>query len=176
MKIKIFTLIAVFVILFIACDHGIEPKPEPDIEQVSGFKGTLTFIGEWPDSIKRTHIVIFKNPLLAPTDFVLTNLRFISDEIPFGTSTYNYSSLDTAVIPPEPGPFEPGEYAYVAVAHQATEFLSLARRDWFVSGVYYANNDTTTPGVMVVPPDRMVENINIKCDFNNPPPQPPGGF
>lgn len=176
MKFNLILSFLFFILLLNSCDNGLEPKPEPDVDQVSGFKGTVTFIGEWPDSIKRTHIVVFKDPLLQPTDFVLTNLRFISNEIAFGSSTFNFSSLDSAVIPPEPGSFEPGEYAYVAVAHQATEFLSLARRDWFVSGIYYANNDTITPGVMVVPPDRMVENINITCDFNNPPPQPPGGF
>lgn len=175
MKFKHIPAIAFLVFFHIACENGIEPKPETDSEQVSGFKGTVTFVGEWPDSIQRTHIVIFKSPLLQPTDFVLTNLRFISNEIPFGTIAYNFSSLDSAVIPPEPGPFEPGEYAYVAVAHQATENLSLSRRDWFVSGVYYADNDSTIPGVMVIPTDRMIENINITCDFNNPPPQPPGG-
>lgn len=173
MKFKTLLLIPFIIQLIISCDNGIEPKPEMD--QVSGFRGKVTFVGEWPDSIKRTHIVVFKDPLLQPTDFVLTNLRFISDEIPFGSLAYNFSSLDTAIIPPAPGPFEPGEYAYVAVAHQATENLSLARKDWFVSGVYYSNSSSTTPGIMIVPEDRMVENINISCDFNNPPPQPPGG-
>lgn len=169
-------LILFVTFLLISCDNGIEPKPEQNVEQISGFKGTITFIGEWPDSIMRTHIVIFKDPLLQPNDFVLTNLRFISNEIPFGSLTYNFSSLDSAVIPPSPGPFEPGEYAYVAVAHQATENLSLARRDWFVSGVYHTNGNTSIPGIMTVPENRMVENINIECDFNNPPPQPPGGI
>ena len=176
MKIKKILLIPFLFLLIISCDSGIEPKPEPDFEQISGFKGSVTFSGEWPDSIKRTHIVIFKNPLLQASDFVITNLRFISNEIPFGSLTYNFSSLDSAVIPPAPGPIEPGEYSYVAVAHQATENLSLARRDWFVSGIYYSNGNTTIPGIMLVPEDRMVENINIVCDFNNPPPQPPGGI
>jgi hypothetical protein len=58
---------------------------------------------------------------------------------------------------------------------QSTEVLSLARKDWFVSGVYYASGDTTTPGVMVIPDSTFVKNININVDFNNPPPQPPGG-
>jgi len=173
MKLIIFLSFLFIVLMLIACDNGIEPKPE--VSEPPGFRGTVSFIGEWPDSIMRTHIVIFKDPLLQSSDFVITNLRFISNEIPFGTLTYNFSSLDSAVIPPEPGPFEPGSYAYVAVAHQSTENLSLARRDWFVSGVYYANGDTTMPGVMNVPEDRMISDINIYCDFDNPPLQPPGG-
>lgn len=173
MKFKLILSFLIFILLLNSCDNGIEPKPEPD--EVSGFKGTITFIGEWPDSIRRTHIVIFKSPLLQTTDFVITNLRFISNEIPFGSTIFNYSSLDSAVIPPEPGPFEPGDYAYVGVAHQATDDISLTRRDWFVSGIYYVNGDSTMPGIMTVPEDRMVENINIICDFNNFPPQPPGG-
>jgi hypothetical protein len=63
----------------------------------------------------------------------------------------------------------------VAVAHQATENLSLARRDWFVSGFIMPTTIHITPGVMLFHEDRMVENININCDFDNPPPQPPGG-
>ncbi len=70
--------------------------------------------------------------------------------------------------------FLPGTYAYIAVAQQSTEELSLARNDWFVSGIYYANGDTTQPGTMVIPDSTFVENINITVDFNNPPPQPPG--
>ena len=164
-------LILFLPLLLAACDHGIEPKPE----QFSGFSGEVTFINEWPDSIKRTHIVIFKNPLLVESDFVLDNLRFISQEISFGVSTYEFSSLDQAIIPASPGAFEPGDYAYVSVAHQSTETISLVRKDWYVSGIYYANGDTTKPGILTVPADRMIENINIICDFDNPPPQPPGG-
>ncbi|MGB5289281.1 MAG: hypothetical protein WBN42_12415, partial [Ignavibacteriaceae bacterium] len=74
-----------------------------------------------------------------------------------------------------PGPFPSGSYAYVAVVQQSTENLSLARKDWFVSGVYYANGDTTKPGTMVIPDSTFVKNINITVDFSNPPPQPPGG-
>ena len=70
--------------------------------------------------------------------------------------------------------FQRDNYAYVAVVQQSTEELSLARKDWFVSGVYYANGDTTKPGTMVIPDSTFVRNININVDFNNPPPQPPG--
>ncbi|MFI5238013.1 MAG: hypothetical protein ACHQLA_08745, partial [Ignavibacteriales bacterium] len=75
---------------------------------------------------------------------------------------------------PAPGPFPVGSYAYVAVVQQSTEELSFARSDWFVSGVYYANEDSTQPGTMIIPDSTFVRNINISVDFNNPPEQPPG--
>lgn len=164
-------LTAVTIFLAIACDHGIEPLEA----ETSGFSGTITFVSDWPDSVKRSFLVVFKNPLLADSDFVVTNLKFLSTEIPLGVSVHNFSSLGSSYIPPEPGPFAAGTYGYVAVVQQSTDVLSLARKDWFVSGVYYANGDTTKPGAMVIPDSTFVRNINISVDFNNPPPQPPGG-
>jgi hypothetical protein len=154
----------------ISCDHGIEPVPL----ETSGFRGDVTFLSDWPDSIKRAFIVIFENPLLSDSDFTIFNLKFLSREIPLGVQLHTFSSLDSAYIPATPGYFSPGSYSYVAVVQQSTKELSLARKDWFVSGVYYANGDTTKPGVMVIPDSTFVENINITVDFNNPPPQPPG--
>lgn len=159
--------------LLAACDldHGIVPKP---VKEPTGFSGRVTFVGAWPDSIQRTHIVIFKDPLLSVLDFNIFNLKYVSWEIPYGIEEYNYSSLDSSYIPGN-GKFEPGEYSYVAVAQQKTINLSLLRRDWFVVGVYYAPGDTSKPGKLVIPDGKFVRNINITCDFDNPPPQPPGG-
>lgn len=172
---KNFLTIAVLILIFslLSCDHGISPLAEQP--EVSGFEGTIYFVSPWPDSIKRTYLVVFKNPLLQPSDFVITNLKYLSNEIPFGVQSYKFSSLDSAIIPVSPGPFEPGEYAYVAVAHQTTDELSLARKDWFVSGIYYSNNDTTKPGVLVIEENKITRNVNIRVDFNKLPPQPPGG-
>jgi hypothetical protein len=157
--------------ILISCDHGISPAPP----ETSGFSGKVTFISSWPDSVKRSFLVIFENPLLEPDDFTINNLKFLSREIPLGLQSHEFSSLDSAYIPPAPGPFPSGSYAYVAVVQQSTELLSLARKDWFVSGVYYAYSDTTKPGTMIIPDNTFIENINIKVNFNNPPPQPPGG-
>ncbi|HQF42257.1 MAG TPA: hypothetical protein PK073_05020 [Ignavibacteriaceae bacterium] len=177
MNIKYFKIkhcIFLLVLLTAACsDHGIEPKPV--LKSPPGFSGTIRFISEWPDSVKRSFLVVFKNPLKSDSDFTILNLKFLSKEIPLGVQKHEFSSLDSAYIPATPGPFSSGSYSYVAVVQQSTENLSLARKDWFVSGVYYANNDTTTPGVMIIPDSTFVKNININVDFNNPPSQPPGG-
>ncbi len=172
---KLLKYISAYLILLffaVACDHGIEPRPV--LPEPPGFSGTVSFINTWPDSIKRAFIVVFENPLLTPADFTIQNLKYLSREISLGSQIYEFSSLDSAFIPAVPGPFPPGTYAYVAVVQQSTEDLSLARNDWFVSGVYYANNDTTKPGKMVIPESSFVRNINITVEFDNPPPQPPG--
>jgi hypothetical protein len=168
---KVQSAILILIVLALACDdHGIEPKPP----ESSGFSGTVRFLNEWPDSIKRIFIVIFENPLLTPGDFTILNLKFLSREIPLGAAIYEFSSLDSAYIPSTPVPFPSGTYAYVAVVQQSTEEISLARKDWFVSGVYYTPGDTSKPGTMIIPDSTFVRNINIFVDFNNPPPQPPG--
>ena len=174
-KIKIF-VVSIFwlVITTVSCnsEHGIAPKPIG--KQEFGFGGNIVFSGEWPDSIKLMVLVVFKNPLLNDRDFVITNMRYLSVPIPLNTQTYQYSSLDTALIPIMPDEVSPSEYSYVAVAQSNKEF-SLSRKDFFVAGVYYANSDSTNPGTLTIPSNTYVDNINIYCDFDNPPPQPPGG-
>jgi hypothetical protein len=170
---KYFSVILSVITIIVACDHGIEPKPV--LKSPPGFSGTVRFISQWPDSVKRSFIVVFKNPLLTSADFTIENLKFLSREIPLGVQLHDFSSLDSAYIPATPGPFPSGTYAYVAVVQQSTEELSLARKDWFVSGVYYSYGDTTKPGTMIIPDSTFVTNINITVDFGNSPPQPPGG-
>ncbi len=175
-KIKILSIsILCFFMMLVSCDseHGIAPKPIVDTE--FGFGGNIVFYGAWPDSVKRIILVVFKDPLINPGDFVITNIGFLSFELPLGVQTYQYSSLDSALIPLIPDDIPPSVYHYVAVVQQSTDELSLDRRDWFVTGVYYANVDTTAPGVLTIPEDAYVDDINIYCDFENPPPQPPGG-
>lgn len=170
-RIKIPVVILFGFCFLISCNHGIAPGPIMS----SGFSGTVSFVTSWPDSIKRSFIVIFENALQSDSDFTIFNLKYLSREIPPGIQKYNFSSSDSAYIPPAPGPFPPGSYAYVAVVQQSTEELSFVRKDWFVSGVYYSFGDTTKPGTLVIPENTFVKNVNIKVDFNNPPPQPPGG-
>jgi hypothetical protein len=161
-----------FCIVFLyGCNKGIEPLPE---DMQTGFGGKITFIGEWPDSVTRTHLVVFKDPLNSISDFSLQNIRFVSSEIPFGINEFFYSSKDSSVLPGT-GLFQSEDYAYVAVAQSSKQDVSLNREDWFVVGLYYNIGDTTMPGALNVPENTFVSDVNIVCDFNNPPPQPPGG-
>ena len=176
MQTKILSIIIVcFFIILVSCDseHGIAPKPI--VKQEFGFGGNIVFYGAWPDSIRRIILVVFKDPLINPDDFVITNISYLSFELPLDIQAHQYSSLDSAIIPLVITDPPPSVYHYVAIAQQSTEELSLSRRDWFVAGIYYADGDTTTPGILTIPENAFVDNINIYCDFENPPTQPPGG-
>ena len=162
------TVITIIFLLHIyGCNKGLSPI---SAEQKAGFSGTITFIGNWPEGITRTHIVVFQHELKSSTDFNIINLKYVSLEIPYGVKSYSFNSTDSSYIP-----IGAGVYEYVAVAQSKTTYLSLNRSDWFVAGVYYGNNDTTKPGVLDIPENTLVRNVNIICNFNDPPPQPPGG-
>lgn len=165
----LFPFIILLVLTALNCNKGLSPTAVNENTK-PGFSGTIIFKGSWPTDVTRTYLVVFQDPLVSASSFNLSNLQYLSTEIPYGVTQFDYSSLDSAYIN-----ISAGEYSYVAVAQQKTANLSLQRKDWFVVGVYYANDDTTQPGKLAIPQNKLVQNINIICDFNNPPPQPPGG-
>jgi hypothetical protein len=157
-------IVMISFVIFFSCDDGVSPESKP-----TGFRGTITFLGEWPDSIAQTRIVLFKNPLNRLDDFNAENLKFASEPIPSGVSSYNYNTTEIA----EFGSVTAGEYSYLAVAQSTSEVLLLTRSAWVVAGVYYANSNTSSPGELSIPENTVLEGIDIVCDFDNPPPQPP---
>jgi len=166
MKLRLLSILLIPVLF--SCSHGIEPAPE--VTQEPGFSGTIYFKGAWPDSIIQTRIVLFKDPLLSSADFNAFNLRYVSEMIPENTTEYTYNTLsDLSSV----ANIEPGEYSYLAVA-QSTAFASFSRSDWVVVGLYTIPPDTLNPAKLKIPPNTFLTNINIYCDFDNPPIQPPG--
>jgi hypothetical protein len=156
----------VFLILLVdGCNKGLSPI---SADQKAGFSGTITFLGTWPEGITRTHLVVFEKELKSPSDFNIFNLKYVSLEIPYGVKIYNYNSIDSSYIP-----INEGTYEYVAVVQSKTPEFSPYRSDWFVAGIYYANGDTSSPGILQIPEKTLIRNINIVCNFNHPPPQPP---
>ncbi|MDQ7816228.1 MAG: hypothetical protein RDU14_04335 [Melioribacteraceae bacterium] len=151
-----------------SCDTGIEPG-EPIVP--GGFSGTISFSGTWPEGIKRTHLVVFKNPIQTTEDFFLPNLSFVVDSIQYKSPSYRYNSLVNSFI--SILKLWPGEYKYVVVAQSKTPEISFQRKDWTVVGVYCINNDQTKPASLLIRSDELTQNVNINVDFNNPPPQPP---
>ena len=166
---KIITIL--FVVILLSCNDGLSPEMA---SIKPGFGGTVTFIGTWDKNIKRTHVVLFKNPLLSKKDFNAFNLKFVSDSIATGTSIYKYNTNDKNSLL---SAIKAGNYAYLAVAQSKTEQLSLNREDWFIVGLYSTiENDSIKPKTLTIPEATFIDSINIICDFNNPPPQPPGGL
>ncbi len=171
-KIKKIFLTTLLLISLIGCEGGIDPGLDPATHpRPFGFAGTIDFIGAWPDSVMRTHIVVFRNPLLSAADFNPLNLAFVSDSIPYNTQSIRYFST----VNPLFAIATPGEYKYVAVVQSKAISLSLNREDWYVVGLYQVPPTSGTPASINVPNAGIVDNVNIICDYNNPPPQPPGG-
>lgn len=157
----------IMIIVLISCDKGIEPYPEENIASVSGFEGQVTFIGDWPQGITRTYIVVFSEP----SKFDVTTLFYLIGPIPYGTREYNYNSIEnnSGLI----ANLEVRDYPYVIVAQSKTEDLSLARIDWTVAGIYFNEGDNVNPGILKIEKGKITPGVNIICDFNNPPEQPP---
>ena len=167
---KLLALISVLglIVLMISCDKGIEPL---EVVGPSAFSGKVTFEGQWPEGIKRTHIVVFKEEIKTVGDFFLPNLSFVVDSIPYGAKEFTYNSLEkpfTAIFK-----FAPGTYKYVVVAQSKTPVLTFNRADWTVVGVYCESGNQANPKTMIVSPGKTTTDVNITVDFQNPPPQPP---
>ena len=167
---KICIIIIVIIISLTGCDGGLSPTGD-DIANKTGFGGTVTFVGEWDPQITQTNIVLFKDPLLSGDDFKISNLKYLSTSIPFGTSTYHYNTIDSIMF----GNVEAGKYAYLAVVQTTKVQISLERKDWFVVGVYQSEEPGAGPGEINVKEKQFHFDTNIICDFYNPPVQPPGG-
>ena len=168
MKLKFFIFV-LFIALFNSCNHGIAPIAAPEVNP--GFSGKVTFKGTWPTDVAQTYVVLFKNPLKDSSDFNMFNLNFVSAPIPQGSKEFTFSTEDPKNVLCK---VEPGQYAYLAVAQQKKAF-SFNRKDWFVAGVYYPNGDTSKAGEFILPENTFLKNVDILCDFDHPPVQPPGG-
>lgn len=170
---KTFLLLVIICLLFnlSGCDKGIEPEPEksPESEAI-GFSGKVTFTGNWPTGITRTHIVVFKNEIQSVDDFSFQNLAFVVDSIPYKSPEFKYNSVLNnffSFILAE------GTYKYLVVAQSKTPTISLNRNDWSIVGVYYNLSDKSKPGTMTLQKGKITSGIDFNVDFNNPPPQPP---
>ena len=167
-KLFIIFLLLALGIFFTACDKGIQP-----LEEIgpSSFSGKVTFAGTWPQGIKRTHVVVFKEEIKTVSDFFLPNLSFVIDSIPYKTKEFSFNSLEK--------PFStifklaPGSYKYVVVAQSKTPEITFNRADWTVVGVYCENGNQAKPKTLSMLAGKTTTDINIIVDFNNPPPQPP---
>ena len=166
-KYSLRVILLVIIISLISCDKGIEPYPDEVVSVESGFEGKVTFVGDWPEGITRTYLVVFTEP----SKFDINTLYFLIGPIPYGTREYNYNSIDnnSGLIPK----LEVRDYPYVIVAQSKTPELSLLRDDWTVAGIYFNEGDTTTPGLLKIEEGKIITGVDIICDFNNPPVQPP---
>lgn len=167
---KFFGILLACLVIFASCDGGLAPK-ESGLEYQTGFGGIISFVGNWDPDVTYTNIVLFKDPILSEEDFNIHNLKYLSTPIPFGSAEYNYTTIDSILF----GNVESGKYAYLAVVQSKSEDLSLQRKDWFVVGIYNSGEEGLADGEIYIEENKFKFETNIRCDFENLPPQPPGG-
>lgn len=165
-------LLYIFIgLIFISCGKGLSPSsPDEEVLSGTGFSGTITFEGSWDDSIKWTVFILFKDSLKSESDFIITNFKYVSSPIPFGVNSYSFNTLtDSSAL----NLITPGEYDYLCVAQSKVEMLSLSRDAWFIAGIYAKESLPSEARKLQITDGLLVEDVNILCDFDNPPPQPP---
>ncbi len=167
MKFLTTALIIFAIFLFCSCDEGLSPGSGITIEP--GFSGKIIFKGDWPQDIQTTYIVLFKDSLKSSADFNALNLKYVSTEIPEGTKEFEFNTLTDISF----GLVESGKYAYLAVAQSTSPVLSLVRSAWRVAGIYEEGSGQLPSGMIVIPENKFLSNVEITCDFDNPPAQPP---
>lgn len=168
MKLLTAYLILITVLVLQSCDGGLSPE---NVEAITpGFSGKIIFKGNWPQDIQSTYIILFKDSLKDADDFNATNLKYVSAPIPNGTREFDFNTLEDISF----GAVLPGRYAYLAVAQSASPIISLVRSAWTVAGVFHDKENNYPEGTIVIPENTFIENIEILCDFDNPPDQPPG--
>ena len=167
---KFFFILIFAAIFIVSCDGGLAPI-DSELENQTGFGGTITFIGDWDAEMTQTNIVLFKDPILSEADFNISNLKYLSTSIPFDSKEYSYNTIDSISF----GNVVADKYSYLAVVQTKAVEISLDRKDWFVVGVYQSANSSSEPGEITVEENKFKFDVNIICDFNNLPPQPPGG-
>lgn len=144
------------------CSHGLEPLPiQP------GFGGTIRFVSDWPpqDSVYDIRVVAFYN--YPPTNIIgeveSGNAKVYpaisASAWPLFVDSLTYSFiLDSA-----------STFQYVAVAMQyGANILS----DWKVVGAYGYSHGIGAPKAVIIPPNTVINDIDIEVDFKNTPPTP----
>lgn len=180
------TLCAVLLICYSGCDKGLAPPPPIpplDPNAPTGFGGIIRF-RNWPppDSvdlvIQELRIAAFKSPPVDTTgllvEFLLGNVVIYP---PVGTTAY--SKRDSAgnlrdtihySIFFTPGVDSlPASYSYIAMAWR---YSSNIFADWRPAGLYTTQPGTFNPGSITVRKNVFIPNVDINCDFRNPPPRP----
>ncbi len=164
MKMKFFLIFILAFLSAMACykGHGLDPyDAEADI---SAIEGTVTFVGQWPDSTKEVRVAVMKeyprgiqdeDSLLAfvISAYALGDLVF-SDTIPKFIDSWNYHIE-----------VKPDIYEWVLVAWFPDIPLYLTGVKEL--GAYYADSEASAPSPVQVIPGAATKSIDISADFKN---------
>lgn len=165
-------LAAGFVVFFAAafagCDKGLTPVNTP-----SGFSGVIRF-KNWPDFSKvlELRLVAFQE---FPSDSVGIFPALLAGQVAIypqvGSTGLPHSGQDSVsyVFTTAGTLLQVTNYKYIALAQRyGTGYFT----DWKPCGVYAVSPGSFEPAVVRVLLHRVVPNVDLNVDFNNPPPKP----
>lgn len=181
-----FTLLIVLLLAYSGCDKGlVPPPPVPPIDPnaPTGFGGIIRF-RNWPplDSVdlvvQELRIAAFKD---APVDTSGLFFELVRGNIiiypPIGSTAYAKrdsagrlrDSIHYAIFFTPERDSLPRSFSYIAMAWRyGTNFFT----DWRPAGLYTTQPGTFIPGRITVRKNVFIPNVDINCDFRNPPPRP----
>ena len=154
----------VILLCIYSCDHGLKPTA-PQAADRAGISGMISY-SNWPpaDSLFDLGVVVFKiyppenifEEISAGRAFVYPAIG--NESLPFYTESTTYMIQ-----------LDPGYYEYIAIAQQ---YGSNLFTDWLAAGQYDTLYSDEFPTAITVVSGEILENINIKVDFDSLPPQP----
>jgi len=150
------------VVFFNACDHGLAPD-DANEDLRTGIRGLITYTGTWPaDSlIFDLRLVVFQN-IPADSSQIISDVvqgkafiypENLAESLPFGVSMTPYEMT-----------LEPGFYEYIVIAQQYGSILQ-----WRLVGQYDTSPGDSLPTGINVIENSMLNNIDIRVDWDNPP-------
>jgi hypothetical protein len=180
---RILTVLLLFVSFYSGCDKGLMPPPALDPNAPTGFGGIIYFTN-WPplDSVdlvvQELRIAAFKRP---PIDTTLLIVEYALGNVIIypAVGATGYSKRDSSghlrdsihyAIYFNPGvDVVPATFSYIAMAWR---YGPNSLTDWRPAGLYTTQPGTFNPGAITIRKNVFIPNVNIHCDFRNPPPIP----
>ncbi len=154
----------VFVVILVACDHGIDPG---DIEPpAQGISGTIHYYN-WPpqNTLFDLRLIVFNDYPPGDIWFQITQSKaFVYP--PIGPDNLPYFEDSTDFIMQ----LEVGTYEYVVIAQQVGPSYTI--EDWRAVGQYDTTLLDTIPTAITIEKDSLLQEINIIVDFDSLPGQP----
>ena len=161
---KYVIVLYVFLVYIYSCNHGLKPTAPQELEQAE-IRGTISY-SNWPpaDSLFDLRLVVFKiyppenifEEISAGRAFVYPAIG--NEGLPFYTDSTTYVMQ-----------LDPGYYGYIAIAQQYGPNLFT---DWLAAGQYDTLFSDELPTSITVISGDLLQDINIKVDFDSLPPQP----
>ena len=178
-------VLSMLVLLYSGCDKGLAPLAVTPIDPnaPTGFGGTIRFL-RWPraDSIDiailELRLAAFKDP---PIDTTGLFIEFIRGNViihpPIGSTNYGThdstgrlrDSIKYAIYFTTGLDSLPKTYSYIAMAWR---YGPNSFADWRPAGLYTTHPNTFIPGAITIRKNVFIQNVDINCDFRNPPPKP----